>query len=128
MEFKIYREGFFSVIGKFFGMQDIDIRDPRFNKNYVIQGNNKRKIEMLLSDKKLKLLFEMVPKIHVEIKPDEGWFGKKYPEGVNVLYFEQVGVLKEKEILKSLFQLFAAILDGLVDIDSAYQANSGLKL
>lgn len=128
LQFKIYREGFFSSIGKFFGMQDIEIRDRRFSESYIIQGNNKRKIELLLNDSKLKSLFEMIPKVHVQIKPDEGWFGKKYPEGVNVLYFEQAGVLKNKETLKLLFQLFATILDRLVQIDSAYEDDPNLKL
>ena len=128
LKFKIYRHGFFSSIGKFFGMQDLEIRDRRFNENYIIQGNNLQKIERLLSDSKLKVLFEMVPKVNVEIKKDEGWFGKKYPAGVDVLYFECLGTVKDREHLKLLFRLFTAILDGLVHIDSAYEDNPKLKL
>ena len=128
LQFKIYREGFFSPVGKFFGMQDIQIRDARFNETYIIQGNNPQKIEQLLNDYALKVLFEMVPKVHVEIKPDEGRFGQKYPEGVDVLYFECIGILKDKEILKLLFRLFTTILDRLVHIDSAYEDDPKLKL
>ncbi len=126
--FKIYREGFFSDIGKFFGMQDIEIGDPRFDDNYIIQSNNQNKIRKLLKEPKLKMLFEMVPKIHVSIKKDEGLFGRKYPQGVNVLYFEQTGILKNKETLKLLFRLFAEILDQLVHIDSAYENDPKMKL
>ncbi|MEP3208315.1 MAG: hypothetical protein ABJN95_03950 [Maribacter sp.] len=128
LQFKIYREGFFTKIGKFFGMQDIDVRDPRFNEGFVIQGNNPQKIRQLLNDYKLKALFEMVPKSNVEIKKDEGWFGKTYPEGVNVLYFECMGTLKNKETLKLLFQLFTLLLDRLVHIDSAYDDDPRLTL
>lgn len=128
LRFKIYREGFFSPVGKFFGMQDIQIRDPRFNKTYIIQGNNPQKIEQLLNDYQLKMLFEMVPDVSVKIEPDAGWLGKKYPEGVDVLYFERRGVLKDKETLKLLFRLFTALLDRLVHIDSAYQDDPKLKL
>ncbi len=120
LRFKIYREGFFSGVGKFFGMQDLQVRDPRFNRNFIIQGNDKTKIEQLLNDYQLKMLFEMVPKVHVEIKKDEGWFGRSYPQGVDVLYFERVGVIKDKETLQLLFRLFSAVLDRLVRIDSAY--------
>lgn len=67
LKFKIYRVGFFSSVGKFFGMQDLEIRDQRFNDNYIIQGNNLQKIERLLGDSKLKMLFEMVPNVDVEI-------------------------------------------------------------
>jgi len=128
LHFKIYREGFFSGIGKFFGMQDIQIHDERFNKDYIIQGNNPQKIEHLLSDHKLKILFEMVPKVNIEIKRDEGWFGQKYPNGVDVLYFESWGVLKDTETLKVLFRLFTTILDRLVHIDSAYDSDPRIKL
>lgn len=128
LQFKIYREGFFSGIGKFFGMQDIQIRDDRFNKSYIIQGNNPKKIERLLNDGSLKMLFEMVPNVNIEIKRDVGWFGQKYPDGVDVLYFECRGTLKEKETLKMLFRLFTTILDRLVQIDSAYDDDPNLKL
>ncbi|NER17009.1 DUF3137 domain-containing protein [Spongiivirga citrea] len=126
--FKIYREGFFSDIGKFFGMQDIEIGDPRFDDNYIIQSNNNNKVRKLLKEPKLKMLFEMVPKIHVSIRKDEGWFGRKYPQGVHVLYFEQTGILKDKETLKLLFRLFTEILDQLVHIDSAYENDPKMKL
>ncbi|MFP2995660.1 hypothetical protein ABN763_07100 [Spongiivirga sp. MCCC 1A20706] len=126
--FKIYREGFFADIGKFFGMQDIEIGDPRFDNNYIIQSNNNNKIRKFLRDPKLKILFEMIPKVSVSIRKDEGWFGKKYPDGVNVLYFEQAGILKNKETLKLLFQLFAEILDRLVAIDSAYESDPKMRL
>lgn len=128
LQFKIYREGFFSSIGKFFGMQDIDIRDRRFSDDYVIQGNSRHKIEKLLNDPKLKALFEMVPNVYVQIQPDAGWFQKKYPEGVQVLYFEQAGILKNRETLRLLFQLFTTILDRLVHIDSAYEDDPRLRL
>lgn len=128
LQLKVYRKGFFSSIGKFFGMQDIEIRDRRFNENYIIQGNSKRKIEKLLNDPKLKALFEMVPKVHVQIKPDEGWFGKTYPDGVNVLVFEQAGILKNKETLLLLFRLFTTLLERLVQIDSAYEDDPKLRL
>ena len=65
---------------------------------------------------------------NVEIKKDEGWFGKKYPTGVDVLYFECLGTVKDREHLKLLFRLFTAILDGLVHIDSAYEDDPKLKL
>ena len=48
--FKIYREGYFTSIGKFFGMQDIQIGDPYFDENFVIKGNNEEKIRLLLRD------------------------------------------------------------------------------
>ena len=48
--FLIHREGFISSIGKFFGMQDIEIGDPAFDGSYLIQGNDEDKIRLLFKD------------------------------------------------------------------------------
>ena len=126
--FKIFREHFFSSIGKFFGMQDIQIGDPFFDDSFIIKANDQYKIQRLLGDDDLKTLINRQPNIHVQIKDDEGWFAQKYPEGVDVLYFECTSVMKKKEDLHNLFQLFTAILDRLVDIDSAYEKDPRMKL
>jgi len=40
---------------------------------------------------------------------------------VDELYFEVVGVIKDKERLKKLFDLFALVLDELCRFGSAYE-------
>ena len=119
--FKISREGFFSSVGKFFGMQDIEIGDPFFDKQFVIKGNKPEKIKLLLADDRIKELCQTQPKIHLSIKDDEGWFGTDFPDGVDELYFRCVGVIKETALLKALFGLFCLVLQRLVQIDSAYE-------
>ena len=126
--FKISREGFFSSIGKFFGMQDIEIGDPFFDKQFIIKGNNPEKIKLLLGDDRIKELCQTQPRIHLSIKDDEGWFGTDFPEGVDELYFECVGVIKETVLLKALFGLFCLILQRLVQIDSAYEDDPQVTL
>ncbi len=126
--FKISREGFFSSIGKFFGMQDIEIGDPFFDKQFVIKGNNQEKIKLLLDDSRIRELCQSQPRIHLSIKDDEGWFGTDFPEGVDELYFECVGVIKETERLKALFGLFCLVLQRLVQIDSAYEDDPQVTL
>ena len=126
--FKISREGFFSSIGKFFGIQDIEIGDPFFDKQFVIKGNNPEKIKLLLADGRIKELCQSQPRIHLSIKDDEGWFGTDFPEGVDELYFECVGVIKETERLKALFGLFCLVLQRLVQIDSAYEDDPQVTL
>ncbi len=126
--FKISREGFFSSIGKFFGTQDIEIGDPFFDKQFIIKGNNPEKIKLLLGDDRIKELCQTQPRIHLSIKDDEGWFGTDFPEGVDELYFECVGVIKETVLLKALFGLFCLILQRLVQIDSAYEDDPQVTL
>ena len=118
--FKISRQGFFGSIGKFFGMQDIEIGDPFFDKQFIIKGNTPEKIKLLLADRNIKELCQTQPRIQLSIKDNEGWFGTDFPEGVDALNFECVGVIKETALLKALFALFCLILERLVRIDSAY--------
>ena len=126
--FKITREGFFSSIGKFFGMQDIEIGDPFFDDQFIIKGNNPEKIKLLLAEPKIKELCQQQPRIYFTIKDDEGWFGTDFPEGVDELYFSCVGVIKETTLLKSLFGLFCITLQRLVQIDSAYEDDPQIHL
>ena len=126
--FKIYREGFFSDMGKFLGMQDIKTGDPFFDEQFIIKSNNRKKLKLFLADPKMKELIQGQPKIHLEIRDDEGWFGADFPEGVDELYFECVGVIKETKRLKSLFDLFSVSLMRLVQIDSAYEDDPEVDL
>ncbi len=126
--FEISREGFFSTIGKLFGLKDIEIGDPAFDEQFEIKGNNPEKIKLLLADARIRKLCEQQPQIHFKIKDDEGRFGADFPEGVDELYFECSGVIKKTELLKSLFALFALTLERLVQIDSAYENDPQVML
>jgi hypothetical protein len=54
-----------------------------------------------------------------------GWFGPKFPEDVDELHFQVVGVIKDVERLKALFDLFAAVLDQLCKIGLPYEQELG---
>lgn len=124
--FKIYREGFFSNLSKYFGMQDIEIGDSFFDENFIIKGNSDYQITKLLEGDEMKALIEAQDQIHFEIRDDEGIFVSKYPEGVDELYFQCRGVLKDENKIKDLFDLFAFTLERLVAIDSAYPESPGV--
>jgi len=126
--FKIYREGFFSSVGKLFGMEDLEIGDPFFDDSFIIKGNNQQKLIQLLSDRQLKDLMHEQSRIHLEIRDDEGWFGTNFPDGVHELYFSRVGVMRDINELKALFELFTHTLSRLVQIDSAYENDPNVDL
>lgn len=126
--FKIYREGFFSGVSRFFGMQDIVIGDEFFDNDFIIKGNSEEQIVRMLAGDEIKALIEQQPRVHFEIRDDEGIFRNGYPEGVDELYFQCIGTLKDEEQIKYLFDLFAFTLERLVDIDSAYPDNPNIKI
>jgi hypothetical protein len=122
--FKIYRKGIFSGLAKRLGTQDLTIGDDVFDANYMIQSNNEERVRQLLADPKLRELLEGEPKIWVEVKPDDGWFGQSLPEGTDELYFQCKGVLVDKVLIKDLFDTFMMILQKLAQMDSGYTSGS----
>jgi len=126
--FTIYRKNLFSDLGKFLGMQDIEVGDPEFDEAFIIKGNDESKVVSLFSNSKIRQMIQDQPKIRLEVKDSEGWFDSKFPEDVDELYFQVDGEIKDVERLKALFDLFAAVLDQLCRIGSAYKQEPGITL
>jgi hypothetical protein len=126
--FTVYRQGLFSGLGKLLGMQDIEVGDPEFDEAFIVQGNDESKVRELFADPKIRALVQAQPQIHLEVRDSEGWFGPSFPEGVDELHFQVVGVIKDVDRLKALFDLFAAVLDRLCRIGSAYKQEPGVSL
>jgi hypothetical protein len=126
--FTVYRQGFFSELGKFLGLQDVEVGYPDFDRDFIIRGNDEAKLRALFANPKVRELIQAQPSIHLEVRDDEGWFGADFPEGVDELYFQVVGVIKDVERLKSLYELFAHVLHQLCHIGSAYEDDPKLVL
>jgi hypothetical protein len=117
--FRIYRATVFSDLGKMLGMQDIVIGDAAFDQAFIIQGNDDRYVRALLMDPQLRAMIAAQPKIMLEVKDDDGWFGTSFPAGTDELKFQCLGTIKDLDRLRSLFDLFAATLTRLCEIGTA---------
>ena len=126
--FRLSPQGFFSVLGKLVGMQDIEVGSPNFDAAFIIKGNNEFKVRDLFANPKIRQMILAQPTIRLEVKDSEGWFGPKFPDDVDELHFQVVGVIKDRERLRALFELFAAMLDELCRIGSAYKREPGVEL
>jgi hypothetical protein len=93
--FTIYRSGFFTGLKKLLGMQDIEVGDPRFDDDYVIQGNSEHRVRKFCENGRIRELIDSQPRIQLRIRDDEGWFKTKFPEGVDELCFRSPGVIKD---------------------------------
>lgn len=126
--FNIYRKNIFSGIGKFFGMQDVEVGYPEFDNAFIIKGNDDSKLRSLFGNAKIRELIQAQPEIYFHVKDDEGWFKTKFPEGVDELYFQVRGVIQDVQRLKALYELFAEVLNHLCSIGSAYENDPNVKL
>jgi hypothetical protein len=126
--FTVYRKGIFSDAGKWFGMQDIEIGDEDFDRDFILKSNQEPKLRELLGSTKIRELISQQPQIYFAVKDDEGFFGSSFPGGVDELYFQVVGIVKDVERLKLLYALFAETLDQLCRIGSAREDTPNLSL
>jgi len=120
--FTVYRKGFFSGIGKLLGMQDVEVGHASFDEDFIIKGTDETKLRALFSNARIRDLLASQRDIHFTVKDDEGWFGRTFPEGVDELYFQVTGVIKDLERLKLLYELFAETLDELCRMGVAYKS------
>jgi len=119
-ELKIRRANILSPVGKFLGMQDIEVGDKLFDKKFIIKSNDEQKVKDLLDDEKLKSFLSYPPKMHLEIRHEKSFFlNRGHPPGVYELYFKYKGVLKNEKTIFVLIALFQAMLDRLVVVDLA---------
>lgn len=123
--FTIYRQGVLSHLGKWLGMQDVVVGHPEFDNQFVVQGNNESKLKSLLGDQRIRELIQAEPSIQLSVQDDEGWFSATFPEGVDELNLQVAGMVTDVARLKSLYELFSALLDHLCRLGSAYQHPPG---
>jgi hypothetical protein len=126
--FMVYRKSIFTGIAKFFGMQDIEIGHPPFDHDFVVQSTNESKVRELLANTTIRDLITRQKDIQFSVKDDEGWFGSKFPDGVDELHFTVVGVIKDVDRLKLLYDLFAETLEHLCRMGEAEKRRANVDL
>lgn len=126
--FTIYRKGLFTELGKLFGMQDIEIGVPDFDEAFVIKATDEDRIRSLLDDIQIRRLLQQQPRLRLEVRDRDGAFGPKFPELTDELLFQVMGLMKDKELLKGLFDLFATVLERLVTLGSATKDDPNVRI
>jgi hypothetical protein len=119
----------FSGLGKALGMQDIEIGvSSQFDDDFIVQSNDEIKVKALFANAEIRRLIAEQPQIRLELKDDEGLFRARFPEGVDELHFQVVGVIRDVERLKKLFDLFAEVLEEMHRLGFASDQDPGVKL
>jgi hypothetical protein len=126
--FKVFRQGFFAKIGKAFGMQDVVIGVPEFDERWVVQGTDDTRLATIFATPSIRASLEAAGDVSFEVKDDEGWFGRKFPQGVDELVLTTHGLVNDMARLQAFFALFAATLERLVETGDASERPPGLAL
>ncbi len=125
--FRIYRADFFQNLSVKLGMQDIIIGHKQFDKDFIIQGNDERKLRALFDNDLIRQIISWQPQIQLFSKVDHNWVVDDFREGISELVFITPSVINDKDRLRDLYELFAELLNHLCHIGSAYEDDPKYK-
>ncbi len=127
-EMKIFPENVVTRLGKKLGMQDLQTGYKDFDAAFVVQTSRKGPVMQLLRDDTLRQLLLNHTDTTLGIKDHEGVFRKRYPKGVDVLYAIRRGNISNLEQLRSLYALFAIVLERMAQSNTAYKRDPGFQV
>jgi len=116
--FCLRHQGFFENVGKLFGMQDIEIGDSSFDKQFIIKSNDEMRTSLFLSNSIVQDSLQKLRTIRFEITNEEGLWGEKPTDGNYMLYFVSQGKITKIDELNNLHQLFVETIDMLIKTNS----------
>ena len=126
--FKVFRRHVFSDLARVLGFQDVQIGDPAFDEAFVVRGNDEPRLRRLLANSRLRELIMAQPQLCFEVLDDEGFFRKRFPDGVDELRFLAAGMIRDVDRLKLLYELFSETLHELCVMGSAYEDDPRVRL
>jgi len=128
--FTFYRAGLFTEMGKaILGTQDLAFpEDPLFDKAFVIQSNSPERVYRLLRHEPIRSRIAAQPQLYFTLKQAGGMWAQKFPPGVDELHFQVVGVIRDLDHLRWLFELFAETMNHLGHLDSGHRDDPRLLL
>jgi len=109
---RLYEEDFLSPVGKFFGMQDLEIGDSFFDAKYIIKSNNLELVKAFFANEEIKKILHSKTNFDFKIKDQSSWNSSTLI-GFKIIEFEIEGVMKSRRDIKMLFMFFTLVLDRL---------------
>jgi len=109
----LYHEGVFSKIGKFFGMQDIQVGDIELDRRFIIKGKPEKAVVSVLTSGALPQKLLEARSVNLEVDGRE-------------LHFEQVGVELKVDYLEFLFDLLSDLAEAVERLSQDKMASCAL--
>ena len=128
LRFKIKRSHAFSFVGRWLGLQDVEVGDEPFDRAFVIKANDETRVRAFLANADLRRMLAAQKSIALSVEDHEGWFGPKFAPDTDELRVVVSGHVKDTERLRALFELFAVALDQLCSIGAARPRQPELRL
>jgi hypothetical protein len=113
--FEIYNATAVRVIEKFFGAMDTKVGHSDFDERFIVKSNETSKIILFLQNEKIRRFILSLKDVNILITDRKGIWGEILPGGQLELAYYASGEINDIDVLKSLLELFEAMLDGLLE-------------
>ena len=132
--FSIYPGTLLGSLGRLFGMQDIEVGDAEFDREYIIKGTDEKKVKALLASERIRQLIRSRNEVNLSLRGDRPGGGSMPTAVIDQLYWELIekgsvteggiptheihrdSIARDRRQLRSLFELFEETLGRLQSI------------
>lgn len=121
--FSIYREGPGSTIAKLFGMQDLTVGHKDFDREFIIKGNDRKKLKLLFREESIRKTFQERPDFHLTIYDDNALQLSKLEDNTDLLVYQVAGAVVDLDELVAMFELMKVVLKQLESVCDINKSN-----
>ena len=114
--FQVYNSNFFTTIAKYFGMQDILIGSPDFDKKYIVKSNDGFKIKQLLRTPEVRNEIENFKYIYITLSKSKTFWNRKAPENLYELCYNTHKDIKDFKELETIYHLLTVVINQLQEM------------
>ena len=105
--FAIHKEGFLDELGKFFGMEDIEIGYPEFDKKVIVKTNDEQQARSVFSDPETRKVFQKLEEYRFEITHHKNPENNEEEPYLELVIEEGI---TDPALLQSIYHAFLEIL------------------
>ena len=117
--FRIWPRNFLSeLVRRLLRNQDIATGDPAFDAAFVVQGNDDSKVRDLFASPEIRRMSLALHNLSLTVI-DRRWVARRFPDDVDVLVYQEAGLVEDLARLEALFALFATVLERLCQVGVA---------
>lgn len=124
--FRLYRRSIFSGLGKFLGMQDIEVGQPALDREFIIKADSEGRIRALLLRSGISNALMTLGGGRLETRP----FRRRGADTARIreLRYTVPGVVREAARLDAVVDLFVEVTAHLVKSGSAWPERAPITL
>jgi hypothetical protein len=115
----IRNRNIFNKIIFLFKRNNVEIGQVEIDNKYFVETNDHSKAKELLCNPDIRQILDKVKGFNLEIVNGKGLLGTKFPEKTNEMRLKTYGIIKDRNHLKLLIELYKLMLDRFIELGIA---------